>query len=166
MKIEEKFERILVIFNDARNGMRKNLTRMTENLYFNQKLLSDKKYTILNAFRRSVTNAYRSIHRPVLYKADFEKSLSQKSVYLTSFLTSLRYDRLLNQTELVMAHYEQIVKISDPMRMLRQGYSIMKKDGIVVKNIKNVTIGDIVEVLVSDGSLTTSIQTTKPTKHE
>jgi exodeoxyribonuclease VII large subunit len=114
------------------------LQRTTNNLYKNKELIEDKFERILVIFQdaeRSVRNHFHAMQGS------------------------------LHQTKMNITHYEQLINVHNPLRLLQLGYSIVKKHGKVVKHIKDVTIEDTIEVLVSDGTVTGSVKQLTNTKH-
>lgn len=56
---------------------------------------------------------------------------------------------------------EQSVSDLNPMSVLQRGYSLTKCGGRVVSSAKNVTVGDMIEVKLSDGALTAEVKEIK-----
>lgn len=56
---------------------------------------------------------------------------------------------------------EQSVSDLNPMSVLQRGYSLTKCGGGVVSSAKNVTVGDMIEVKLSDGALTAEVKEIK-----
>ena len=62
----------------------------------------------------------------------------------------------------MLASNRQLLAAYDPTRRLAQGWSIVTDaNGVVVKSLEGVNVGDEVRVLVSDGSFTSSVTQTK-----
>ncbi len=53
---------------------------------------------------------------------------------------------------------EQKIKIHDPARNLKLGYSLTYQSGKLVRSVKELTVGEMTEVRVSDGSFTSEIK--------
>ena len=74
----------------------------------------------------------------------------------TSLLTHSRH--LLSSSAQSLASHRALLGAYDPKRRLAQGWSIATtRDGKVVKSIDDVTVGDAVSVLVSDGSFDSTV---------
>jgi exodeoxyribonuclease VII large subunit len=56
-----------------------------------------------------------------------------------------------------LENFERIIATSNPERQLRLGYSIVQKDGQIVRSTKNVTIGDELSIQVADGKITSKV---------
>jgi exodeoxyribonuclease VII large subunit len=113
--IEDKFERILVIFQDAERSMRDHLSTMQGSLRF-------------------------------------------QNEFMKTYFKNIYFYQSLNQTDVAIKHYEQLINVHNPLRLLNQGYSILKSKDKVVKQIKDVTIDDTIDILVSDGTVTSRVQ--------
>jgi exodeoxyribonuclease VII large subunit len=65
---------------------------------------------------------------------------------------------LLNSAALKLASSRQLLSAYDPKRRLAQGWSIVTgADGVVVKSLDDVRLGDVVKVMVSDGSFRSTV---------
>jgi exodeoxyribonuclease VII large subunit len=65
---------------------------------------------------------------------------------------------LLSTTGQALASTRQLLGAYDPSKRLAQGWSIVtKSDGGVVRSLSDVTLGDTVRVLVSDGSFDSTV---------
>ena len=76
-------------------------------------------------------------------------------------------DGLTNRSEQLMGQYttlhertrerlrsdEQVLRFNDPMRQLRLGFSILMRDGKVLRDLKSVEIGESFEARLTDGTL-------------
>ena len=56
-----------------------------------------------------------------------------------------------------IAFAEQTIKFNDPTRQLKFGYSIVRKEGKVVKNIRGLEKGDSLNVQLSDGGVESTV---------
>jgi len=71
---------------------------------------------------------------------------------------------LVESATRMLASNRQLLAAYDPTRRLAQGWSIVTDaKGVVVKSIEDVSVGDEVRVLVSDGSFTSNVTQTKGT---
>jgi exodeoxyribonuclease VII large subunit len=75
-----------------------------------------------------------------------------------SLLTHSRH--LLSSSAQSLASHRALLGAYDPTRRLAQGWSIAtNRDGRVVKSLEDVTVGETVSVLVSDGSFESTVNT-------
>ena len=71
---------------------------------------------------------------------------------------------LVESATRMLASNRQLLAAYDPTRRLAQGWSIVTDaKGVVVKSIEDVSVGEEVRVLVSDGSFTSNVTQTKGT---
>ena len=71
---------------------------------------------------------------------------------------------LVESATRMLASNRQLLAAYDPTRRLAQGWSIVTDaQGVVVKSLGDVSVGDEVRVLVSDGSFTSNVTQTKGT---
>ncbi|MDQ1148246.1 exodeoxyribonuclease VII large subunit [Sphingobacterium zeae] len=52
-----------------------------------------------------------------------------------------------------LAHTERIIQLADPIRLLKQGFSITKVNGKLLQSITQVSPGDIIQTILEDGEL-------------
>ena len=53
---------------------------------------------------------------------------------------------------------EKLIFSYDPERQLKLGYCIARQEGSVIKSVKNVKIGENLDVQVSDGTVRSKIE--------
>lgn len=80
----------------------------------------------------------------------FLESRLQKSI-------AIQLDRKKNRKDKVMAILDSL----SPLKVVERGYSIVTKDGQVVKNSEQVAVNDVVEIRLAQGTLEASIQKIK-----
>lgn len=56
---------------------------------------------------------------------------------------------------------EQAIKLNDPTRQLKLGYSLVRKNGKIIKSVKGLNIGECLDIEVEDGALVTKIDIIK-----
>lgn len=89
----------------------------------------------------------------------FAHRLSSVSQYMQSYSSGLvrLFEQQFRTAYTKLENFEKIIASNNPERQLKLGYSIVRKDGQIVRNIKNVTIGDELETRVSDGTITSKV---------
>ena len=58
-------------------------------------------------------------------------------------------------------HLVEKLDVLNPLNTLKRGYSITKKDNIVISSVKNIKSNDILEINLNDGSIITSVKEVK-----
>ncbi|GAA4175905.1 exodeoxyribonuclease VII large subunit [Sphingobacterium ginsenosidimutans] len=56
-----------------------------------------------------------------------------------------------------LAHTERIIQLSDPRRLLKQGFSITKVNGKLLQSIDQISPGDLIQTMVEDGEITSTV---------
>jgi len=110
--------------------------RFTENISKKLDYLNDK-LELLNP-----------INRLILSKNNLEKSTKNLNDYFVRFLTRKQNNYLLSINKL---------ELLNPLSIMKKGYSVVKKDDVVIKSIDNVNINDEIDILVNDGILNANI---------
>ena len=57
-----------------------------------------------------------------------------------------------------LTNVEHLIKIADPERTLQLGYSLSYAKGKLIRSVADITVGEIAEIRVADGSFTTEVK--------
>lgn len=107
-----------------------------------------------------ILGRYRSMVAQAMGRLDFApyaKCLSRMCVKTKERLkdlegkTARRFDAILMNAKNNLKTVERVIAANDPARNLRLGYSIVRKDGKVVRTVKNLNIGDRFDLQLADG---------------
>ena len=99
-----------------------------------KKVLSDSFPSILRSLNLIIKNTAKNLDDSLASLFDnFEENLGYKINFLDDA--------------------ERRLMISDPLRQLKLGYSIVSSGGKVIKSVKQVSVGDPVDIQVSDGKI-------------
>ncbi len=82
------------------------------------------------------------INRLQQSKIDLDKTIKSLHDYYERFLTKKQNDYILSINKL---------ELLNPLSIMKKGYSVVKKDNIVIKSVDEVNIKDNFDILVSDG---------------
>ncbi|WP_343567459.1 exodeoxyribonuclease VII large subunit [Sphingobacterium sp.] len=61
-----------------------------------------------------------------------------------------------------LAHTERIIQLSDPIRLLKQGFSITKVNGKLLQSVTQVSPGDVIQTILEYGKLTSTVTDKSP----
>jgi exodeoxyribonuclease VII large subunit len=101
---------------------------------------------IQNTFFRSVDKLQFSIHTKYMVISQLEKILMEKyALQLGSLQKKLQQDEMK-----LLAH--------DPKRLLRLGYSLVMKNGNIVRSIKEAQVGDALDITLADGNISVEVR--------
>ncbi|WP_343562898.1 exodeoxyribonuclease VII large subunit [Sphingobacterium sp.] len=56
-----------------------------------------------------------------------------------------------------LAHTERIIQLSDPRRLLKQGFSITKVNGKLLQSVDQISPGDFIQTMLEDGEMTSTV---------
>lgn len=90
------------------------------------------------------------IGQAIIYNND-KVRVSLKNVYSA-------FSRLLQNIKEQIRNAEDQIKLNNPERQLKLGYSLVSLGGRIVRSVKNVKIGDEVDIKVSDGNIKSKIK--------
>ena len=69
----------------------------------------------------------------------------------------INFQKNLDQFNDYLNKTEKRLRIADPMRQLKLGYSITSTNGVVVRSIKQINRGAEIDIRVSDGSIKSQV---------
>ena len=141
------YQRILTGFkyltNEAANTIRQSQLTVTDK--FNRVLL------IFGSATARFPEYMNAVATSIRQNAD---TLTRDTQHIITRMT----DAIIGQQKDIVA-FERLIHVHDPMRLLALGYSlIQRKDGRLVKNIKDVTIGETLTLTVNDGSIASLVE--------
>ncbi|MDD3487409.1 MAG: exodeoxyribonuclease VII large subunit [Candidatus Moranbacteria bacterium] len=108
---------------------------------------------ILGRFRRVKENIERNLVK-IRMKIDYDKSYIKKSAKNLVF----GYVRILERYKIRLKTLAEKLVLHDPERQLKLGYSLVKLNNKIIRSVREVKIGDEVDIKVSDGELKTEIK--------
>ncbi len=76
--------------------------------------------------------------------------------YLESYLVGFK--SLLSRIDQKLAESEKVVFLNNPEHQLRLGYSITSINGTIIRKTKDVNIGNIIDIRVSDGKIISEVK--------
>lgn len=56
-----------------------------------------------------------------------------------------------------LAHTERIIRLSDPRRLLKRGFSITKVNGKLLQSLDQLSPGDLIQTIVEDGEIISTV---------
>jgi len=110
--------------------------RFTENVSKKLDYLNDK-LELLNPINRLIQS-----------KNNLEKNTKSLNDYFMRYLTKKQNDYLIKINKL---------ELLNPLSIMKKGYSVVKKDNILIKSIDSVDINDEVDILVNDGIINANV---------
>ncbi|NQV88456.1 MAG: exodeoxyribonuclease VII large subunit [Parcubacteria group bacterium] len=136
---------ILSTFVGALNEARFSVEKATS-------IIQDTFNSIFSDYRQkesAVLRAYAKIEHSI---GEVERNIKEKARLLliaSSSIISKQRDYLKNA--------EKILNLNDPMRQLRLGYSIVRSGEKLIKSVKDVQVGENIDVSVSDGRIKSQV---------
>jgi len=112
----------------------------------------------------SIFESYREIENS-FKKSIFqmEYSISGKKLKIKELSKAItgRFELAIRDKKIAVREIEKIIKLNNPRKWLKMGYSIAKHRGKVLKSINQVKVGDSVEIEVSDGIIDSEVRNKK-----
>jgi exodeoxyribonuclease VII large subunit len=144
-QIERDEKNILNIFEGA-------LARARNEIYESENILSQKLTEIFERFRRARENLKRNLVKigmTLEYDKNYSASIAAKLISSYEHLLFYYKNSLNLLAEKIILH--------SPERQLKLGYSLVTFGGKIIRSMKEVEVGDKVNIKVSDGELKSEI---------
>ncbi len=119
---------------------------------YQEKILSNFN-ALLETFRRAEETLLRSVDRIESSIVRYKDSILQ---YTKNLVTS--FENLTADVGELLQNSGKVIDLSNPERQLRQGYSIVRLNGKVLKSVKSTKKGDELDISLSDGIIKTITQ--------
>ena len=110
------------------------------NLRINQ-ILNEKKHTLLMMASKLESN------NP---QARLEKALKQSIEYMT--LIDLKFKKILENKAVEINLYTEKLKVLNPLSIMEKGFSVIYKDGQIIKSKNELKTNDVIEIKFTDGT--------------
>lgn len=155
------------ILNETWNNVLRNLTIFERDIiYKEQRALADARYNFdrlsdkirrrfdlifqeFNELKHRLKNALLSIN----YKIKDTRKTSKNLLDL--FLKNFQKD--VEKTNNLLDDIGRRIKILDPIRQLKFGYSIATINGKIIKSVRNVSRGEMIDIQISDGKIESKV---------
>ncbi len=147
------------------------LSRYQKNIEISYEKIITEKREDVNIFFDRISEFFRTIFK----KYEDSQRKIQKSVEKSIFLVYQRKERVKSLKESICYNFKskiiekkneinlllQIIKANDPQKQLKLGYAIIKKDGKIIKTIKDVKNEEIIETFFFDGTVFSKVKNIK-----
>jgi len=90
------------------------------------------------------------------FSDNIQSNLKETEIQLSANIKAFFED---NKRQL--SHYEEVVSLQNPERLLKKGYSLTYQNGKLLKSIGQIKEGDSIKTLLYDGEVTSEIQSKK-----
>jgi exodeoxyribonuclease VII large subunit len=121
---------------------------------------------ILNRFE-AIIKKYQEVENKIqLSFQNFRNNINSLRTRLNLYTEkySFGFNLFLLRVGERLKNIENIIKINNPERQLKLGYSISKINGRIIRSIKDAGVGDVISANISDGSINSKIQVIVPKK--
>ena len=132
----------------------------SKSLFVVQNLLSEFTYGIKSEFT-SILNKYKDIENKLKsFLSRIQNQLVSKKRELINYSKSILKDFYSSFGILRsrLDNFDKIIAFNNPERQLGLGYSIARQAGKVIKTIKNVKVGEDIDIQVHDGEIQSKIK--------
>ncbi|MBA3732762.1 exodeoxyribonuclease VII large subunit [Patescibacteria group bacterium] len=150
-------------WNDALSGVRlaeeKIMSQYQVALRDSQYMIENSEVTIqkrfsafLDMFRKAEETLYRAVEQIERGILQISETISQREKDL-----SRDFLHMISNTKEYLKHSAKTLELASPERLLTCGYSIVKSGGKVVRYVQDVSRGNEMEVIVSDGIIKSKV---------
>lgn len=89
-------------------------------------------------------------------KTNFARACERIEVMTSTYVQTWSYviENMIEASKSNLIRYEENLNLSDPLRMLKNGYALVRSDeNSLIKNISSVSVGSYISVQLSDGKI-------------
>jgi exodeoxyribonuclease VII large subunit len=132
-----------------------------------QRILDDEKSEFVNTIRylRSVTtnrimhhkNELRTVSNGVVRYPEFQLLREKEKITRLGTQLGKGFSSFATKEKLKVINIEKQVQILDPMNVVRRGFTMTLKNGKTVKSVNDVTTGDKLSIITSNGTINTTV---------
>ncbi|MBP9549100.1 MAG: hypothetical protein KBE86_08105, partial [Chitinophagales bacterium] len=107
-------------------------------------------------------------HKSIIIIKDSNNYVMHKRVQLTQAASAVQYSlpRIFKQERIGLKHIEEKIQVMHPENILKRGFSITTLNGKLVQQIKNIKAGDLLQIKIYSGIITSEVITTKKNSDE
>lgn len=166
--LESRQARLLRRFDAVVSSVRTDITLATSDIHQSYRLLEkmitqvntsfQNVVTIIHAEMKAVSAGLRNAEVSVIKRFGYLMSQSRTKLYETARQVTTEQKKVLVITSQKLVNLEHSIKIADPARTLQLGYSLSYIRGKLIRSITDITVGEIAEIRVMDGSFTTEVK--------
>jgi exodeoxyribonuclease VII large subunit len=132
-----------------------------------QRILDDEKSEFVNTIRylRSVTtnrimhhkNELRAVSNGVVRYPEFQLLREKEKITRLGAQLGKGFSSFATKEKLKVINIEKQIQILDPMNVVRRGFTMTLKNGKTVKSVNDVTTGDKLSIITSNGTINTTV---------
>lgn len=121
-------------------------------------LLVPDKRAVLNSLKFNKQYLDRKVRETVNFEQHYLEQIT-KQLHSQSInrINSLIYD---------MSNKRQLINAYNPKNVLNRGYSIVRKQGKLIRSVNSLSVNDILDITLATGSLTSEVKLIKKAKDE
>lgn len=128
-----------------------NFHKADESLNLGFKVIKDRIFNINKELQEALSPVYKKMNYSLLnLNEELKNNIPHNIISEFNSLKNKIQDDLLN--------LEKNLNFNDPKRQLKLGYSIVMKNGILLKDLKNIKAGDIINVNLNDGNFDSEVK--------
>ena len=154
-RIQRSFMLLERLVNNTKTQVRDELSRQQ----FSVEKLGDRLRTESNIFLKLKSNELSSVLAKTTLRSKFGlmsgKQMLDEKVRRLNLSTKQMVEKRAEQLKLL----ERTKQLVDPKNILDRGFSITMKDGKAIKSVEDVTAGNLLETILSNGKIESVVQT-------
>ncbi len=158
-ELKERFSSILGKHRELENKLKTFLYSVNNQLILIRRDVINISKSVIKDFSFKLRNLYREIDSIDFHSVFQNKLELEEDNIIGSSKSILKYFAFkLNDVDNKIFNIKKIINSHNPERQLKLGYSITKHKKMLIKNIKDVKIGDDIEVQVFNGFIQSKVK--------
>ena len=138
--IQAGLNTLINYYKEIEYTLKSNISKVAFTIQIKRRAMGEIARAVKRQFRRRVKGVEENIGR-----------------YWFNSLEPCFADHLLNVRKKIDI-FDNIIRLNDPVRQLRLGYSITRISGKVVRSVGDVEIGDLLDIQVADGEIESQVK--------
>jgi exodeoxyribonuclease VII large subunit len=147
---------VLLLEKKIENSFQKQIYNLKSELNQSTKEISESFFQLIEVYKKGEEKI-----RSIILNSSLIISSKRDKIKNHKANIFIYFKNLVSQTLRDILEEEKIILASDPKRQLNLGYAIMKKDGKIVKSVKNLKEQEELESILFDGKIISQIKNIK-----
>jgi exodeoxyribonuclease VII large subunit len=157
--LKEGFGSILLKYREAENSLKGLLALISKQLVFEKRNMANMITSIFKRFVSQIKDLRQNVEDIDFYYI-FHNCLVAKKKNVINYSEYLlrRFSSDIRESDKHILNIENILRSNNPERQLNLGYSIIRREGILVKSVKGLKVEDQIDIQVSDGTIKSKVK--------
>jgi exodeoxyribonuclease VII large subunit len=147
---------LLLFEKKIESGFQKKIYELKSELNQSTKEISGSFFELIEVYKKGEEKIKNIISNSFLITSNKREKIENHKANILNY-----FKNFINQTLRTIAEEEKMILASDPKRQLNLGYAIIRKEGKIIKSVKNLKEKEELESLLFDGKVISQVKKIK-----